>query len=121
MENDVTFKLIKESSEWLSKQNDKQYSLQIDKYRKEQKTIRTTIKQLETLMKLKDSLDVSALPKEVNRWDNDKNKKDRFTQWIKSLQKDIYLDQAVKVMNDMIGQQNLAKAKTKEEPAKKGF
>ena len=105
----------------LSKQNDKEYSLQIDKYRKEQKTIRTTIKQLESLMKLKDSLDVSALPKEVNRWDSDKNKKDRFTQWLKGLQEDIYLDQAVKVMNDMIGQQNLAKAKTKEEPAKKGF
>ena len=121
LDNDATFKLIKESSAWLSKQNDKQYFLQIDKYRKEQKTIRTTIKQLETLMKLKDSLDVSALPKEVNRWDSDKNKKDRFAQWLKGLQEDIYLDQAVKVMNDMIGQQNLAKAKAKEEPAKKGF
>jgi len=115
------FNLIKESSEWLSRQNDKQYSLQLDTYRKEQKTIRTTMKQLETLMKLKDSLDVSALPKEVNRWDNDKNKQDRFTQWIKGLQQDIYLDQAVKVVNDMIGQQNLAKAKTNEEPVKKSF
>jgi hypothetical protein len=36
------------------------------------------------------------------------------------LQKDIYLDQAVKVVNDMIGQQNLAKAKTGEE-TKKAF
>jgi carboxyl-terminal processing protease len=119
--NDVAFKMIKESSDWLSKQNDKQYSLQIDKYRKEQAMIRSTVKQMETMMKLKDSLNVSALPKEVNRWDNDKNKKDRFAQWINSLQKDIYLDQAVKVMNDMIGQQNLAKAKTKDEPVKKGF
>jgi carboxyl-terminal processing protease len=119
--NDVTFKMIKESSDWLSKQNDKHYSLQIDKYRKEQAMIRSTVKQMETMMKLKDSLNVSALPKEVNRWDNDKNKKDRFAQWINNLQKDIYLDQAVKVMNDMIGQQNLAKAKTKEEPVKKCF
>ena len=121
IKNNESFKLIKESSEWLSKQNDKEYSLQIDKYRKEQKSIRSTIKQLESLLKLKDSLDVSALPKEVTRWDSDKNKKDRFTQWLKGLQDDIYLDQAVKVMNDMIGQQNLAKAKTKEEPVKKGF
>ncbi len=121
LKNDASFKLIKESSEWLSKQNDKEYSLQIDKYRKEQKSIRSTIKQLESLLKLKDSLDVSALPKEANRWDSDKNKKDRFAQWLKGLQEDIYLDQAVKVMNDMIGQQNLAKAKTKDEPVKKGF
>ena len=39
---------------------------------------------------------------------------------LKNLQKDIYLDQAVKVVNDMIGQQNLAKGKP-EEPAKKAF
>lgn len=35
--------------------------------------------------------------------------------------KDIYLDQALKVMNDMIGQQNLVKSKTTEEPVKKAF
>jgi carboxyl-terminal processing protease len=120
LQNDVTFKTIKENSDWLSKQNDKQYSLKIDKYRKEQTAIRATVKQMETLLKLADSIEVSALPNEVNRWENDKNKQDRFAQWIKSLQKDIYLDQAIKVMNDMIGQQNLAKAK--EQPAiKKGF
>lgn len=121
LDNDPSFKLIKESSEWLSKQNDKQYSLQIDKYRNDQKTVRTTIKQLETLLKLKDSLNVSPLSGEENRYDNDKSKKDRFAQWIKGLQEDIYLDQAIKVMNDMIGQQNLAKAKGTEEPLKKGF
>ncbi len=121
LENDPAFKLIKESSEWLSKQNDKQYSLQIKKYRTEQQTIRSTIKQLDALVKLKDSLDVSSLSKEVNRYDDDKNKKDRFILWLKGLQQDIYLDQAIKVMNDMIGQENVAKAKAKEEPVKKAF
>ncbi len=121
LENDNTFQLIRENTEWLSKQNDKHYSLRIDKYREEQKAIRNTIKQMETLLKLKSEIDVSALPKEVNRWENDKSKQERFQNWLKSLQKDIYLDQAVKVMNDMIGQQNLVKAKTGEEPVKKGF
>ncbi len=37
LENDVAFKLIRENTEWLAKQNDKHYSLQLDKYRKEQK------------------------------------------------------------------------------------
>ena len=121
LDNDPTFKLIKESTEWLSEQNDKQYSLQINKYKDEQKAIRTTIKQMESLLKLKDSLNVSPLTSEVNRYEDDKNKQERFVQWIKSLQQDIYLDQAVKVMNDMISQQNLVKAKTTEEPAKKAF
>jgi len=120
LENDPTFKLIKESTEWLSKQNDKEYSLQIDKYKAEQTKLRTTIKQLETLLKLKGEINVAALPAETNRWAEDKAKQDRFNQWLKGLQKDIYLDQAIKVMNDMIGQQNLVKGKT-EEPAKKAF
>ena len=115
LDNDVAFKLIKDNTDWLAKQNDKEYSLQIDKYRKEQKMIRATIKQMETLTKLNDALNVTALSNETNRWAEDKNKQERFNQWLKSLQKDIYLDQAVKVVNDMIGQQNLAKAKTGEE------
>lgn len=121
--NDNAFKLIKESTEWLSKQNDRHYSLKLSKYREEQKMIRTTFKQMESLLKLTtpNQLDVSALPAETNRWANDKNKQERFTQWLKGLKEDIYLDQAVKVMNDMISQQNVAKAKTGEEPAKKAF
>ena len=118
LQNDNTFNLIKESAEWLSDQNNKEYSLQIDKYKEEQDAIRKTVKQLESLLKLKNELDVTALPKEADRWAEDKNKQERFQQWLKSLQKDIYLDQAMKVMNDMINQQNLAKVKGNEEPKK---
>jgi carboxyl-terminal processing protease len=118
LDNDVAFKLIKNNSDWLAKQNDKEYSLQIDKYRKEQKMIRATIRQIDALTKLNSQLDVTSLPSEVNRWAEDKNKQERFNQWLKGLQKDIYLDQAVKVVNDIIGQQNLVKAKAAEEPKK---
>ena len=118
LENDNTFNLIKESAEWLSNQNTKEYSLKLDKYKEEQEAIRKTVKQLESLLKLKVELDVSALPKEVDRWSDDKSKQERFQQWLKSLQKDIYLDQAMKVMNDMISQQNLVKIKGNEEPKK---
>ncbi len=118
LENDVTFKLIRENSEWLTKQNDKLYSLKLDKYRTEQKMVRTTIRQLDELLKLKSDLDVSALPNETNRWAEDKTKQERFTQWLKGLRKDIYLDQAVKVMGDMISQQNLVKTQSGDAPKK---
>ena len=80
--------------------------------------IRTTIRQLDELLKLKSDLDVSPLNGEANRWSEDKTKQDRFNQWLKGLRKDIYLDQAVKVMGDMISQQNLAKTKGTEAPKK---
>jgi carboxyl-terminal processing protease len=121
LQNNVSFKMIKESTEWLAKQNDKDYSLQIDKYRKERKMISATIKQLENLMKLQDELDVKALTNETNKFANDKNKQDRFNTWLKNLRKDIYLDQAVRVMNDMVNQQNLVLGKQKEEEKKKAF
>ena len=122
LENDPVFKLIKENTEWLASQNNKQYSLQLDKYRKEQKMIRATFAQNETLMKLKTEINVTALPNEVNRWADDKAKQERFNQWLKNLRKDIYLDQAVKVVNDVINQQNLVKAKKPEdEKPKKPF
>jgi len=121
IDNDPAFKVIRENTDWLSKQNDKQYSLQLDKYRKEQKAIRSTFAQNELLIKLKEEkeMNVSALPNEENRWANDQNKQERFNLWLKSLRRDIYLDQAVKVVNDVINQQNLVKAKGEE--AKKAF
>jgi carboxyl-terminal processing protease len=118
LENDPTFKLIRENTDWLGKQNDKTYSLQLDKYRKEQKALRSTYTQNEQLMKLKEEISVSALPNEENRWATDPAKQERFNQWLKTLRKDIYLDQAVKVMNDVINQQNLVKSKAGEEPKK---
>lgn len=123
IENDPSFKLIKENSEWLAKQNDKQYSLQLEKYRKEQKALRTTYAQNETLTKLKEDkeMTVTALANEENKFAADQSKQDRFNQWLKNLRKDIYLDQTVKVVNDVISQQNLVKAKAGEEPAKKAF
>lgn len=121
LENDPTFKLIKENTEWLAGQNNRKYSLQLDKYRRDQKQIRSTFAQNESLMKLKNENNITPLPGEVNRWADDKNKQDRFNQWLSNLRKDIYLDQAVKVMNDVISQQNLVKARAKEEQPKKAF
>ena len=118
--NSIVFKTIKENTDWLDKQNDKEHPLQLEKYTQEQKAILATVKQNETLEKLKYSLDVSPLPKEKNLFANDKAKQERFDNWIKNLTKDIYLDQAVKVMSDMINQRNLALA-NKTGDGKKSF
>lgn len=120
LQNDHAFKIIQNNSEWLTKENNKKYSLLLEKYRAEQKKINATVRQNELLAKLKDSLNVTSLPGEANRWPNDKDKQQRFDLWIKGLRSDIYLDQTVKVMDDMIRQQNLAKV-NQEEGKKKAF
>ncbi|MFI5185196.1 MAG: carboxy terminal-processing peptidase [Chitinophagales bacterium] len=116
LSNSDVFKTISANSEWLEKQNNKDHSLQLDRYRQEQKAIQATVKQDEALEKLRDSLDVSFVPKDVNMFSYDKAKQERFDNWLKGLTKDIYLDQAVRVMNDMISQKNLAQSN--KQPAK---
>ncbi|MEI9945232.1 MAG: carboxy terminal-processing peptidase [Chitinophagaceae bacterium] len=121
LESNTAFNLIKQNTDWLSRHNDKSYSLQIDKYRKDQKMMRATYSQNQSLMKLDNEMNVSAIPGDTDKWANDKSKQDRFEQWLKNLRTDIYLDQAVKVVGDVISQQNTAKAKTGTEEQKKAF
>ena len=88
MQNSTSFKLIKENTDWLAKQNDKAYSLNLEKYQREQKAINATFRQIEALKKLKDDIDITSLPEDADRFSYDKGKQDRFNQWIKNLRKD---------------------------------
>jgi len=102
------FNLIKTNTEWLAKENDRVYSLSIDKFRDEKKKVSATYKQLETLNKLPKELTVAALQEDSTKYANDKDKDDRFKAWLKSLRNDLYLDETVNVMNDMVNQHNMA-------------
>lgn len=119
LQSNAAFRLIKQNTEWLAKQNDREYSLNFDKYMKEQKAIRATVRQIEQLKKLEQDIDVTSLPQDATRFSYDKGKQDRFDQWIKNLRKDIYIDQATKVTADMVEQRNLVQGKNTE--AKKPF
>jgi carboxyl-terminal processing protease len=107
--NNSIFNLIKTKTEWLSKQNDKEYSLQLDKFRQEKKAVSATYKELEALTKLPKELDVQPLKGEENKYASDKAKEERFKGWMKNLRNDIYLDEAVNIMNDMVTQNLTAK------------
>jgi len=115
LQSNAAFKLIKENTDWLAKQNDREYPLNFDKYQKEQKAIRATVRQIEALKKLDNDMDVNSLPQDSNRFTYDKGKQDRFDQWIKNLRKDIYIDQASKVTADMVQQRNLVQSKKTDE------
>lgn len=105
----ASFSMIKTNAEWLAKQNDRQYSLQLEKYRQEQKQIRQAVKQIDSLNKLTQELAIETPAQDANKFGNDTGKNERYKQWLNNLKKDIYLDEAVKVMNDMITRINLVK------------
>jgi carboxyl-terminal processing protease len=107
IDNNTSFTQIRKSAEWLSKQNDKVYTLNLAKYQEEQKQIRAAVKQIETMSKLSKELDVEPIAADVKKLEYDSGKTDRFNQWIKNLKSDIYLNEAVNVTNDMVVQNNL--------------
>jgi carboxyl-terminal processing protease len=105
------FTTIKEAVTKLENWNDKVYSLHIDKYRAEQKEIKTVIKKIEAVSKENPELSLALLAADEKRLLDDNDKLERRKQWMKSLSKDIYLDESVKVMKDMIIQTDIAKNK----------
>src|SRR5215203_3798117 len=119
--NNPIFQAIKKNTQWLSEQNDKEYSLQIDKFKKDQQVIRTAARQIDTLERLKQPMNISFLPQDSARITGDKDKAERYNQWLKSLKSDIYLDQAIKVVGDIQNQQNFAKGAIKKENEVKAF
>ncbi|HEY1113363.1 MAG TPA: carboxy terminal-processing peptidase [Chitinophagaceae bacterium] len=112
------FNKIKERTEWLGKQNDKEYSLNINKFKAEQKQVRETVKELDSLLKLHEELNIAYLQEDIQKRASDKDKQERYNQWLKNLSKDIYLDQAVKVIGDIQSQRNLANRQNKKEAVK---
>ena len=109
-----SFNLIKDKTEWLAKQDDKEYTLKLDKFREERKAVTANSKQLETLNKLPKELSVNSLKGEETKFTTDKDKADRFTAWTKNLRNDIWLNEAVNVVDDMVNHRNIAMASTKK-------
>lgn len=107
--NNSNFNAIHEAVNQLEKINDKVYSLQLEKYKAEQKQIREVIKKIDEVNKLKTELSLSLLPIDEKRLSEDNDKLERRKQWAKSLGKDIYLAETVNVVRDMIGRNNMVK------------
>ena len=104
IDQDTIFQLIRQTASYLSQQNNKLYNLQLQEYVKSQEKLRTAVKRLDSIQQGREFLKVRPLSGEENRWSTDAPKQERFERWIKSLQKDIYIDQGVKILNDIFNQ-----------------
>lgn len=112
IKSNVNFNLINNNALWLSKQNDKTYSLNLEKYKEEQKTLRATVKQNDSLAKAPVELPVEGLKADEAKYNNvDKDKGERYKNWLKNLKSDIYVNEASNVVKDMIASSTTGLAK----------
>ncbi len=96
------FTTISRDAAWLDKQNDKMYPLNLKAYQEEQKMMRATAKQIDSVSKLTIPMSISSLPQDTAKYSEDKDKADRYKQWVDSRKTDIYLKETINVMDDMI-------------------
>ncbi|MEX6686233.1 carboxy terminal-processing peptidase [Danxiaibacter flavus] len=99
----ASFSQIKNNTLWLSKNVDKEYNLNINKYKEEQKLIRNTAKQNTDLAALSKPMKIEPAIVDHDKFYNntDKGKQDRYQQWLKGLRTDLYIDESVRIVADM--------------------
>ena len=103
-----TFKTMRQQIEWIDKKNDKEASLNLVKYKDDLKQLKVAYKQLDSLYKLPKEMTVMNNAIDTVGVSADKEKLDRNKQFLSRLKGDVYIDETVKVMNNMINQSNVA-------------
>ena len=103
-----SFNAVKETVDLLEKDNNRVYSLNLAKYRAEQKKIRESVKKIDELNKSNQPLTVNLIPQDEKRLSADNDKLERRKQWAKNLSKDIYVGETVNIINDMISHKAMA-------------
>lgn len=104
LNNGSVFSKIKENVNKLESFTEKEYSLNISKYREEQKTVKSLYKELEDLSKLTKEINITNTTVDEAVINAAKDRAERNKQWLKRLGSDIYLDETVKVINSLIEQ-----------------
>jgi carboxyl-terminal processing protease len=96
------FKLIEENAKWIderSKEND--YSLKFEDFKKNQKAIEETNKKFKSIADYDYHLKFTSLPQEVEAMKTDASLKEKRDRWHESLSKDIYVEEALNVLDDL--------------------
>lgn len=96
------FKLIEENAKWIdSRSKENEYSLKMDEFKKNQKAIEETNKKFKAIGDYNYNLKFTSLPLEVEAMKKDASLKEKRERWHESLSKDIYVEEALNVLDDL--------------------
>lgn len=96
------FKLIDENAKWISKRKDENtYSLNLAKFKKEQDNLDVEAKKYKALTDYKNKLVFTSLPSEELLIERDTVLKEKRKRWHENLSKDVYVEEAINILDDM--------------------
>ena len=96
------FQLIEENAKWIdNRSKDNVYSLNIDKFKKAQSEVEEKAKKYKPIMEYKNALTFTSLPYETDAMNKDVTLKEKRERWHEALAKDIYVEEALNVLDDL--------------------
>jgi carboxyl-terminal processing protease len=96
------FKLIEENAKWIDERSKENlYSLKMDEFKKSQKAIEDTNKKFKPILDYKYQAKFNSLPLEAVAMQKDASLKEKRERWHESLSKDIYVEEALNVLDDL--------------------
>ena len=102
MSNNTQLKLIEQSAKWAKTQmEDKTYSLNYTKYKAELDLNEEQAKQFDAISDYKTNLTFSSLPYEQQMFTQDTVLKQKRERWHENLSKDVYVEEALNVLDDL--------------------
>ena len=108
--NNPVFQKIKTDVDWLAGNVDKDYPLNITAFKKDQEKLRSIYSSIDSLYKLATPLKVINLNSDLASVKKTVENTNRNTDFIKRVSRDIYVDESVKILNNMISRSNTVKA-----------
>jgi carboxyl-terminal processing protease len=102
------FAQIKNKTAWQAENRKEARSLKLDKYKLQIKEVRDVSKQVSELIKLKSDISVANLKVDLPVISSDSLKKDRNKFWVDYMKKDVYLNETINIVNDMIESKGMA-------------
>jgi carboxyl-terminal processing protease len=122
MAANAQFKLMDENAKWVNQQKDESvYNLNYEKFMADMKKDEAMTKKFKALNDYKNNLEFTALPYEQEIFKKDPALAEKKQRWYESLSKDIYVEEALNILDDMNGKPasgNAANLKPKKDLVK---
>jgi len=102
------FTTIKTNTDWLNKNMDKEYDLNIIQYKAKQNLLRNKVRENDSLVKLVKPMDIQPVAADYNTYFNnaDKAKGERYQQWLKGIQADVYIQETANIIEDIFEEEH---------------
>ncbi|MFL1894167.1 carboxy terminal-processing peptidase [Aquimarina sp. 2-A2] len=102
MQQNNQLKLIEENAKWVREKRDvNRYSLNYQEYKKNIEENESQAKRFEAISDYKTNLTYESLPYEQQLMNKDTVLKEKRNRWHQSLSKDVYIEEAISVLEDM--------------------